>query len=419
MEVEMLLERGELLLEQGRFNDAERFIRQALEKDPNNGSALAAMARCYLNNNKIDQGIEMAHQAIAVEPNNDFYFYLLGFGYLRKDELIIAKTQLHKAIELDPYHAEYFGMLALVYLESKDFEKALEMANEGLALEADNITCLNARSSALNKLKRIDEAFQTMDDALAQDPDNEFTHNVIGWNLLERGDHRQALVHFREALRIAPDNENAKAGMKEALKSRILPYKWLLQYSFWVHNKGKRFQSILPIALYVVFRILISASNSTDNSGLTWLLVSTYILLVVTSWTIESIANFILLYHPVGRYALTTTEKWSAINVVAALGTGLAMMGLSHFTDLGAGTDYGEMLFFAGMVSLSLALPLSNTSYPVRFKREWRTLYGLSLIVMGLVSLLVFAIIPGAAMGLFICYGIAFLAYNWIGLIAR
>ncbi|MGZ8544095.1 MAG: tetratricopeptide repeat protein, partial [Flavisolibacter sp.] len=311
------------------------------------------------------------------------------------------------------------GILALVHLESKDFERALDMANEGLSLEADNITCLNARSSALNKLKRVDEAFQTMDNALAQDPDNEFTHNVIGWNLLERGDHRQALVHFREALRIAPDNLNAKAGMKEALKSRILPYKWLLQYSFWVQNKGKRFQSILPIALYVLFRILISISNSTDSSNLTWLLVSAYILIVVTSWTIESIANFILLFHPVGKYALNTTEKWSAINVVTALIAGLTMMGLSYFTDLGAGTEYGEMLFFAGMVSLSLALPLSNTSYPIRFTKKWRPLYGLLLIALGLTSLLLFSVLPAAALGLFIIYGIGFLAYNWIGLIGR
>jgi Tfp pilus assembly protein PilF len=71
-----------------------------------------------------------------------------------------------------------------------------------------------------------------MQTALSQDPDNEMTHATFGWNLLEKGRHKEATKHFLEALRIEPDYSSARSGLKEALKSKVPPYRWLLQYSF-------------------------------------------------------------------------------------------------------------------------------------------------------------------------------------------
>ena len=68
-----------------------------------------------------------------------------------------------------------------------------------------------------------DEAIQTMEYALAQDPENELTHATVGWNYLEKGKHKIAVNHFREALRIDPNYNNAKDGLKESLKSKIAP----------------------------------------------------------------------------------------------------------------------------------------------------------------------------------------------------
>ena len=419
MEVEMLLERGDILMDQGRFKDAEKMIKQALEKEPDNADALALMGRCYMNNKQIDEGIRIVSRALAIDPNNSFFFYLLGFGYYHKDENLIAETNLNKAIEIDPLNAEYFGLLSLVLIDQKHFERALDTSNSGLALDPNNITCLNARSIALNKLKRIDEAFKTMDSTLAHDPDNEVTHTVVGWNLLERGNHKKALHHFREALRIDPDFENARSGMKEAMKSRILPYKWLLQYSFWINNKGRKLQAVLPILLYVAFRILIGISNAGNTSELTWILIATYILIIVTSWTIGSIANFILLFHPTGKYALSAGEKWSAINVVTVMMIGISIMGLSSFTSIADQADYADGLFFAGMICLSLALPLGNIKYPITAAQGWREWYGVCLAGLGILSVLLFAMNPGMGSALFILYGLGFLIYNWTGIISH
>ena len=418
MNLNVLLERADLLLQQDRHRDAEISIKQALEQEPENDHALSLLTRCYFDQKKLDEGIETILRAIAIDPENSFYFYLLAFGYYQKDAAFAAIDNLNKALQLNPYAAEYYGLLAYVLIDEKEFQKALDKANEGLAIDAENITCLQARSRALNKLNRIDDAIETMQNALAQDPDNESTHATVGWNFLEKGRHQESAKHFREALRIDPNHTSSKAGLKESLKSKLAPYRWLLQYSFWVHNKGKNLKTILPIALYIIFRVLISLTKGNDNTeGLALALLAIYLLFVVTSWTINSIANFMLLFHPDGKYAVTNTERWSAIAVVSAMMTGLIILILSEASEISAGTSYTDNFFYAGLLCLSLALPLSEMEFPVQVKgRGWKEWFTLGLVAFGLFTLLLFGVFPAISYGSFMAYGIAFIIYNWAGL---
>lgn len=418
MEPALLLERAELLLEQGRPKDAQTNIRQALELDPENDHALSLLCRCHYSSKQYAEGIAIIHQAISLDPHNSFYFYLLAFGHYQQGRIAAATENLNKALELYPYSSEYFGLFSYVLLQAKKFEEALEKANEGLAVDAENVTCLNARSVALNKLKRTDAAIETMQNALAQDPDNEMTHATVGWNLLEKGKHKEATRHFLEALRIDPNYDNARSGLKEALKSKVPPYRWLLQYSFWVNDKGRKLQTALPIVLYIAFRILIGLFSNTNHSELAWIFGGLYILIVVASWTISSIANFFLLFNPIGKYALTTSEKWSAITVVTGLFIGLSLLGIATFTSVAVNTVYNESLFGAGLVCLSLALPLGEIEYPVQVRniRGWRRWFSFSLAVLGIVSLLLFCFLPQQSLPLFLLYGLAFIIYNWSGI---
>ncbi|MEJ7913323.1 MAG: tetratricopeptide repeat protein [Chitinophagaceae bacterium] len=415
MDTSILLSRAQLLLDQGRHSDARINIRQALELEPQNDYALSLLGRCFYANKQYKEGIDLVNQAIALDPVQGFYFYLVAFGYYQKDENRLAIENLQKALQLNPYNAEYYGLLAYVLLQTKEFVKALEKANEGLAIEGDNITCLNARSVALNKLKQTDAAIETMQSALAQDPDNEMTHATVGWNLLEKGRHKKAMGHFLEALRIHPNYDSARSGLKEALKSKVPPYRWLLQYSFWIQNKGKKWQTFLPIALYIVFRLLIYISSEANQSSLVWLLGGLYILLVVTSWTINSIANFFLLFNRVGKYALSVSEKWTAITAVSALVSGIVLVSLSFVLPAATNTVYSEGFLIGGVVLLSLALPLSALQYPLRRQTlsGWRKWYPFILVLAGVAGLLALLVSPPLAITILVGYGLAFLVYNW------
>lgn len=416
MDLRVLLERARLLLEQGRTNDAIKEIKHLLQQDPENDEALSIYARCLYDKNENDEGIEVVLKAIALDPENSFYFYLLAFGYYKKDQHFAAIANLDKAIQLNPYNAEFFGLLSYVYLEEKDFHTALQKADEGLALDPENLTCLNARSTALNKLKRTDDAIETMQDALSQDPDSDFTHATIGWNFLEKGKHKDAAKHFREALRINPNFNTARVGLKEAIKSKIPPYKWLLQYSFWVTNKGKKAGWIIPVALYIAIRILSGILDSNESTKLAGtIIVGLYLLFVITSWIINPLANFFLLFHKDGKYALTPTERWTAITVVSSIIIGIGLL-VPSFSTIANNNDDLNPLMIAAILFLMMAVPLGSIGYPLSWKHTGNeNKFALALVSMGLLTIvLAFTYLPAAIVtgSVFV---IAFILNNWMG----
>ena len=414
------IERARLLLEQGRVNDAVKQIKNALQQDPDNDMALALYARCQYDQKNFDGGIETLYKAIYIDPENSYYYYLLAFGYYRKDLNTQALEKLNQSIQLNPYFAESFGLMAYVYCDEKNFKQALEKANEGLAADPENITCLNVRSIALNKMKQTDAAVETMEHALAQDPDNEFTHSTIGWNYLEKGNNKVAATHFREALRINPNMHNAKEGLKEALKSKIPPYKWLLQYSFWINNQGKKTRWIIPLALYFGVRILATAFNQNKSTeSVAGFIVGLYLLFVLTSWLINPVANFMLLFHKDGKYALNNTEKNAAITVVVTLLTGSICLLIGYV--LRTGNDALSTAFLvAGIAILVMALPMGRIQYPLSFNGYGvQNKLALALTGLGFLTVLFAFIYLPAAIITGTTFLVIFVINSWVGVFKK
>lgn len=409
----VLFERARLLYQQGRITDAISELKQLLALEPDNDAALALYGHCLLDEKKYKEAEEMISRAIALSPYHAFYFYLLSFSAYKQDQYVKAIEKLDEAIRLDPYQAEYFGLMAYILLAQKKFQEALGKADEGLELDPENLTSLNARSVALNKLKRTDDAAETMRSALAMDPDNPYSHNTIGWNLLEKGQHKTAAIHFREALRIAPDMQFAQEGLKEALKSVIPPYRWLLQFSFWLNNKGKNFRWIFFIAVYLAVRIIINITeNSPDYYMMSYVVAGIYFLFIGTSWIIGPLANVFLLFHRDGKYALTVTEKWNARLFMFCIGTGLLMLILAVVIGSKAEADNGML---AGIVMLTLSIPAGHMSYPVRLKKnsigQWLSM---GMIAIALTVICLAYVNPEAADIPFFIYLMLFVLWSWL-----
>jgi tetratricopeptide (TPR) repeat protein len=380
------IERASLLLRQGRVNDAITQLKNALQQNPDNHEALSMYARCFFDKKEFEEGIKILQQAIAIDPDNHYYFYLLAFAFYRKHMNAAAVDNLQKSIQLNPFFAEAYGLFSLTLCEEKDFEKALQKANEGLTVDSENITCLNGRSVALNKLRRVDDAVETMQFALKQDPDNEFTHSTAGWNYLEKGNNKMAATHFKEALRINPNNNNARQGLKESLKSIIPPYRWLLQYNFWINNKGKKARWAIPLGMYFGVRVFSAAlqSNNTTNTIGT-VLIGLYVLFALTTWLIYPLANFFLLFHKDGKYAVNTTERWTAITVVCSLAAGSILFCIGM---LNGSANIFQNFLVAAIAFLAMALPLGNIQYPLSFNGyAGANKVAMTLVALGLVTI--------------------------------
>jgi tetratricopeptide (TPR) repeat protein len=380
--IDSLLERANQLIQLKRFPEAEKELKQVLTINPNSAQALALLSICQAEQGNLQEAKNFIRQAIGQQPDNDFFLYLQAFFQYKEDELKEAEKSIRNAIAFEPHNAEYFGLAALIKISQKEWQLALDNANQGLSVDPDNLTCLNARSTAFFKMDRKEEAYATIQEALSKDPENEVTHTNIGWGLLERGDHKKALEHFREALKINPEFTYAKAGLVEGLKARYWFYRIFLKYAFWIGNLKGKAQWIVILGMWFGVRILRAIAET--NPGLAMIItpiIYLYFAFAISTWLIEPLSNLFLRLNIYGRFALTKNEIQSSNFVGISLLIG-AFGGIMYLS-----TD--DLLHLMILIyGLSMMIPLASMFNPPKEKsKKVLIAYTIGLAVVGLLSI--------------------------------
>jgi tetratricopeptide (TPR) repeat protein len=406
--IDTLLERAHQLLQAGRFADAEKELRQVLAQDPNIPFALALFAICRAEQGFVDEALKASQSAISKQPDNDYFLYLQALFLLKKDNLKEAEKSIRNAIAFNPVSADYYGLLANIKINLKEWEEALKYANEGLQKDADNLLCLNSRSTALYKLDRKEDAYHAIQEALSQDPENDATHTNIGWSLLEQGDHKKALEHFREALRINASNNYAKAGMVEGLKARYWFYRMFLKYAFWISNMKSKGQWAVILGLYFGIKILgyIADNNPTLALFITPI-IYLYIAFAISTWIIEPLSNLFLRLNVYGRYALTKDEIVSSNFVGVSLTIGALGGIVSIFSD-------NFMYFMIMIFGITMMIPLASMFKPKKeTNRKILMSYTAALALVGVLAIFLFTETgtPGLLATIYV-FGV--LIYQWV-----
>jgi tetratricopeptide (TPR) repeat protein len=378
-----LIERASQLIELSRYSEAEKYVKEVLTLDPSNVEAVVLLAVCKSEQGQHDKAIELIRQAISQQPDNDYHLYLHALFSFRKEDFKEAKKFIDNAISFNPLHADYFGLLASININQKDWQFALESANKGLSLDSENLTCLNLRSTALFKLDKKEEAYSTIQEALTQDPENDYTHTNVGWGQLEKGDHKKALEHFREALKLNPENESAKAGLVEGLKARYLFYRIFLKYAFWISNLKGKLQWVVILGFYFGSRFLNTlADRNPSLEPFIKPIVIAYTLFALSTWVIAPLSNLFLRLNVYGRYALTKDEIKSSNLVAVSFTIGLIGVALYLFKSL-------DLFFMIAFFGITMMIPLSSIFRPTK-KSSQKILigYAIGLVVVGVSAIL-------------------------------
>lgn len=215
-----------------------------------------------------------------------------------------------------------------MHFDQRRWQDALDAAEEGLRLDPEHAGCANLRAMALVKLGRRGEAGATIDSALAKDPENATTHANRGWTLLEQRDPARALEHFRESLRLDPDNAWARQGIVEALKARNPVYAVMLRYFLWMSKLSRRAQWGVILGGYVGNRLLAGAAAANPEiAPLVLPLRILYVAFVLLTWTAQPLFNLVLRLDRFGRLALSDEEIVESNSIGAVILLGLLSLG--------------------------------------------------------------------------------------------
>lgn len=354
-------QRGWMLAQQGRAELAEREYRRALLEDPHDADAHALLALVLAEQEtRRAEALDEARAAVGLAPDDPFAHYAESRVHLEAERWDDAQASAEQAIRLDPYDPGNHVVLAAAHLGRRRWQDALNAADAALELEPDHTGAANLRATALTYLGRKDEAGVTMHGALARDPENSHTHANQGWMLLHRGDRVAALNHFRESLRLDPENDWAREGLVEALKARNPLYAGMLRYFLWMDRLPPRTRWMVILGGWLGYQFVRGASRA--NPGLEpWVmpLMIAYLAFVLLSWTAPQIFNAVLLASRDGRYVLSPEQRWSggwmAAGVTAAVAATVAAVAT------GIGWLSGTALMFG-----ALLIPLGATFHGPR-----------------------------------------------------
>jgi hypothetical protein len=175
----------------------------------------------------------------------------------------------------------------------------------------------------------------------------------------------------------------------------------------------------MTIGLYVCFRLALVAGQKLNPpwSYILALVAVLYLAFVVLSWIIEPVANFFLLFHREGKYALTDNEKYGSIATAAALtaGTAFALFYFFMPNHAQAGT-----FVMAALAAGSLSFVVSKIEYPLRrcFSTRQSTVAAV-LAMLGLAALATMFTSPAIGVAFFVIYIILLVLATWVSALFR
>lgn len=211
--IDELLHEADEARKHGRFDEAERLCREALEIDAGHADALRLLGRLAHARGRYAAAADSISRAIRIEGGKAAYHLDLAEALLPLARLDEADQCVRQALRLQEDLAAAHGMLAVIRIEQRRFDEAVDSCRRAIELEPKLAVAHTTLAQALHELGRRDEAAAACREAIACDPMAAAAHHELGRILQEQGDAQAALDAYGRALAINPQLAEAQHGI--------------------------------------------------------------------------------------------------------------------------------------------------------------------------------------------------------------
>ncbi|MHC2332949.1 tetratricopeptide repeat protein [Bradyrhizobium sp. USDA 4454] len=149
-----------------RVLEAERIARQAVQADPEDGTALAIASWVYtILVGKHDLSREYAKRALRLQPNSAFVCVNSGFGYFYRGELDAARENFERALRINPLDPRNYFLiqgLGIVLFFERKFSEALSLFDRSIELAPSARVTWRYKAATLAHLGRSEDALKAV-----------------------------------------------------------------------------------------------------------------------------------------------------------------------------------------------------------------------------------------------------------------
>jgi tetratricopeptide (TPR) repeat protein len=212
---------GELLLDEGRLDEAEPLFRQILGSEPDDARAIFAMARIAVARDRPDEAVAGLERVIALAPTVKAAHSLLAQLYARQGRQALADREAAAGAVLGEESAFTDQYQQELVAKWTGLEARLAVAQAMWTSGQQRQTILFLRAvvkdypsssraqfllgDRLNRLMEFADAEASLREAVRVDPGVSRAHFELGYSLQQQGKVVPAAEEYREAIRLQPD----------------------------------------------------------------------------------------------------------------------------------------------------------------------------------------------------------------------
>jgi serine/threonine-protein kinase len=162
---------GHLDAAAGRYEQAERHFRRAIQLDPKDGTAYRRLGTAYMSSNRWPEALASFQRAVEVEPDDFRSYQQLGSYFDRQSNYAEAAKQFRKSVDLAPDEPAVHRDLGRVYENLGRFTEA-EVERRATLEIAQTPSAFHALGVNLMYQARDGEAVPLLRRAVAIQPDH-------------------------------------------------------------------------------------------------------------------------------------------------------------------------------------------------------------------------------------------------------
>jgi len=210
----ILLMRPELLIAQGRIDDAQKRLEEIIQKRPENYYAWEKLLIVYLQNGDYTN-LEAKAEECASKFNRSFLAKLLyATAATENKKYEIALEELRKAEIIagnnDEMLLQVLTLKADIFYRTKEYDKAFKAFDEALAKNTNDLTLLNNYAYYLAEQNmKLKEAEEMAKQVISKEKDNNTFLDTYAWVLYKRGKYAEAEKVMEDIIK-SLDKEDAE-----------------------------------------------------------------------------------------------------------------------------------------------------------------------------------------------------------------
>ena len=213
------LTKAENLIESGKYTQAEEYVKELLEKNPEDVQAKGYLAEIYSSQYKLDSADKMFRELLTKNPSNAFAHNGLGLVYYRRttsSDMKIrqnignyyndALTEFKLAAENDPNFYKAYDNAGKILMEMGKVNDAERFFKKALEIKPDYSTAVENYGKVLFAKNQVDAAIDSYKEAIRLNSKNSSAYYNLGEALIRKGSLSEAIKQLQTSLYLFPNS---------------------------------------------------------------------------------------------------------------------------------------------------------------------------------------------------------------------